>query len=83
VLDVVEGAKARQGMHVSDMARRARMSKRALVKIRKLQTRPSLRSLLAIAASVGVGIKLTAAESVNSSDGGRVDGEREHGASAA
>jgi len=59
VVAEVERAREAQGLLVSDLAVRSGISRRSLVSTRKLQSRPTLRSLLALLNAVGLELRIT------------------------
>jgi DNA-binding phage protein len=58
VMDAVESAKAAAGLTARDMAARAELSKRTLVYLRKLQTAPTLQTLLAVVDAAGLELEI-------------------------
>jgi DNA-binding phage protein len=58
VMDAVESAKAAAGLTARDMAARAKLSKRTLVYLRKLQVAPTLQTLLAVVDAAGLELEI-------------------------
>ena len=59
LIDAVEAAKDLRGLNAADITARSGVSRRAVVQVRKLQVRPTLRTLLAIADAVGLELRIS------------------------